>query len=86
MRRLILLVQHAAVVDVGHLVERQHVVELHLLRRMRMLVAEVALDALHPLVAGVSLQPVHHAEAAAARDDAQSRVDAYPRAGRYSNA
>src|SRR5438874_4585170 len=55
MRRLILLVNDAAVVDVGHFVERVGVIEFHFLRRMRMLAREVALNALHPLVSGVTI-------------------------------
>src|SRR3954471_15714289 len=74
MRGLILLVQHAAVVDVRHLVERQHAVELHLRRRMRMLISEIALDRFHPLVTAMTFESVSDAVTAAAGHDAESRV------------
>ena len=75
MRRLILIVNDAAVIDVADLVERIRVIEFHLLRWMRMLVAEIALNTLHPLVPGMSFESVHHSESAAFRHQAQTRID-----------
>ena len=75
MRRLILFVDHPAVVDVCDFVEGQQVVELHLVRRVRILGAEIALDPLHPLVAAVPFQPVHESEATPAGNDSGHGVE-----------
>src|SRR5437763_4089490 len=75
MRRLILLVHHTAVVDVSDFVERVRVVELQFLRRMRMLITEIALNADHSLVSGMAVETIHDSESAPLRHETETRIE-----------
>src|SRR5688572_10260940 len=75
MRRLILLMDHPAVVHIGHFVEGVGVVELHLVRWMRVVCSEITLNALHSLVTSHSLQSVSQSEPPPPRHHPQSRID-----------